>query len=136
MRGFSLNGLHDIASIKKKAAQWKKDVLSDDEVFKSFYAWTFDYLREDRKILSMEEAKTIWMMLDMRKRWKLWDRWMEFLVDTKKRQYISRDEWCVVLTFAEEHPSGVDAYDPEGPWPVLLDDFVLFVKGEQRDDNN
>jgi hypothetical protein len=52
----------------------------------------------------------------------------------KKREYLSRDEFFVVLTFAQEHPDGVDNYDPDGPWPVLIDDFVAFLKGEDNDE--
>ncbi len=33
-------------------------------------------------------------------------------------------------TFLTEYPNGVDEYDESGPWPVLLDDFVAFCRGE------
>lgn len=134
VRGFSMYGLHDIASIKTTSHKWKSDIFKDDDAFKPFYNWTFDYLREDRKILSIEEVKTLWSMLGMANRWQLWNRWLEFVLDKKKRQYLSRDEWCVVLTFAMEHKDGIESYDPEGPWPVLMDDFVQFVKGELDDE--
>ena len=134
VRGFSLYGLHDIAGIKATAQKWKSETFKDDENFKPFYNFTFDYLREDRKILSMEEVKTLWMMLDMQSRWKLWKEWLDFLIERKKREYLSRDEWCVILTFATEHKNDVDNYDPDGPWPVLVDEFVSHLKGELEDD--
>ncbi len=87
MRGFSLFGLHDIVSIKTAAARWKQETLSGDaELFKNFYCWTFDYLRDDRKILTMDEAKTLWSMLGMAARWKQWKQWLDFLLIKKKRE--------------------------------------------------
>jgi DCN1-like protein 4/5 len=131
VRGFSLNGLHDIVGIKKVAGQWKKDIFADADAFKLFYNWCFDYLREDRKILSMEETKTLWSMLDMTSRWTLWGKWIEFL-EKKKRKYLSRDEWCVVLTFSKEK---IEDYDEDGAWPSLVDDFVDFYNGVDEDED-
>lgn len=105
----------------------------NEESFKPFYAWCFDYLREDRRVLSAEEVKTLWNMLGMAGRWKLWGKWLEYLFTKKKREYMSRDEWCVTLTFAQEHKNSIDNYDADGAWPVLIDDFVRFINGEEDD---
>jgi len=128
VRGFSLYGLHDISGIKTAAAAWKQQVLTDEETFKPFYNWCFDYLREDRKILSIEEVQTLWTMLGLPARWKLWSQWQDFLVNKKKRKHLSRDEWCVLLVFSIEFKTSVETYDPDGPWSSLLDDFVSFIK--------
>jgi hypothetical protein len=53
-----------------------------------FYNWCFDYLREDRKILTIEEVQTLWSMLGMPSRWKLWGQWQEFLVKKKQRTHV------------------------------------------------
>lgn len=127
LTGFSLNGLHDIKQIRNKAAQWKEETFAGDiENFKTFYGWCFDYLKEDRKILSMEEVKLLWTMLDLESRWKLWPQWLAFL-ESKKREYLSRDEWNVLLTFLLQHPNGVQEVDEDSFWPVLFDEFVDFV---------
>ena len=46
-------------------------------------------------------------------------------------QYLSKDEFTVIYTFLTEYPNGVEEYDESGPWPVLLDDFVAFCRGEE-----
>lgn len=114
MNGFSLYGLHDISGIKTAAANWKQQTLADYDSFKPFYNWCFDYLREERKILTMEEVQTLWNMLGMAKRWKFWAQWMEFLTKKKKRVHLTRDEWCVILVFSHEFPENVDGYGKEG----------------------
>ena len=112
---------------------WKKDIFGDSEVFKVFYEFVFDYLKEDRKILSLTEAKMLWSVLDMSSRWCLWNQFSDYLIETKKREYISRDEWNLALAFAKEHPEGVEEYDEDGPWPSLIDDFVSHLKGDDEE---
>lgn len=132
VNGFSLYGLYDISGIKEAAANWKKEVCTGDmEAFQPFYNWCFDYLREDRKILAIEEVQTLWTMLNMASRWKMWAQWLEFLVEKKKRKHLTRDEWCVILIFSKEYPTSVENYDPDGPWSSLIDDFVGFLNGEE-----
>jgi hypothetical protein len=105
----------------------------DEDNFKPFYNWCFDYLREERKILTIEEVQTLWLMLGMPPRWKLWPQWLEFLIEKKKRKHLTRDEWCVILVFSQEYKNSVDNYDPDGPWSSLIDDFVGFLKGEDNE---
>ncbi len=77
---WALFGAHDIVTIKELAAQWKRLVFEDPELFKQLYCFVFDYLREDRKILSIDEVKTLWNMLGLEKRWKLWKQWLDFVL--------------------------------------------------------
>ncbi|WVZ05328.1 hypothetical protein V8G54_018674 [Vigna mungo] len=46
-------------------------------------------------------------------------------LDLKNQRYnISEDTWQQVLAFSWCTRENLDAYDPEGAWPVLIDDFV------------
>lgn len=133
-RGFALYGLYDIKTIKAAAHRWKKETFSDNEGFRPFYLWCFGYLLDnDRKILSIEEVQTLWLLLKMESRWpKAWDKWDSFLTDKVKRTHLSRDEWGGLLSFIVDNPDGVtEDYDDTGAYPLLLDDFVDFCNGKE-----
>eukprot|EP01118_Nematostelium_gracile_P010664 TRINITY_DN370_c0_g1_i1.p1 TRINITY_DN370_c0_g1~~TRINITY_DN370_c0_g1_i1.p1 ORF type:complete len:398 (-),score=125.38 TRINITY_DN370_c0_g1_i1:26-1219(-) len=118
--GFSIHGCHNVASIKKKLEAWRGQ-LKNAQKFKSFYNYVFDYLKEDKKILSLEEAVTVWDMLGMHQRWPLMGNWVTYLQDKKA---ISRDTWRLFFNFIEQYPTNLDAYDADGCWPSLIDEFV------------
>jgi len=93
----------------------------------------FDYLKEDKKILAIEEATTVWDMLGMHERWPMFSRWLEYLKDKKS---VSRDTWRLFLTFTEQYPKDLTAYDADGCWPSMIDEFVDWVlekEGKKKD---
>eukprot|EP01117_Protostelium_nocturnum_P019898 TRINITY_DN873_c0_g1_i1.p1 TRINITY_DN873_c0_g1~~TRINITY_DN873_c0_g1_i1.p1 ORF type:complete len:396 (+),score=157.60 TRINITY_DN873_c0_g1_i1:165-1352(+) len=122
--GWAVSGAHNLKEMKNKLDEWKKE-LNTPARFKSFYQFCFDYLKEERKILSMEEALTVWEMIGMDKRWPLMGKWIEFLAEKKA---ISRDTWRLFLNFTEQFPNDVSTYDADGCWPSMIDDFVDFMQ--------
>jgi len=67
VNGWAIVGCSKLSEMTKKIEQWKKEIESPAK-FKLFYYYCFDYLKEERKILGMEEAVTVWGMLGMEKR--------------------------------------------------------------------
>lgn len=63
MDGFSLYGCHTLKQISDKAQQWKKDIKNDDEEFKSFYYFVFNYLRGQKKILDIDSVELVRLIL-------------------------------------------------------------------------
>jgi len=126
--GWSLLECSNIASMKKKCIQWREE-LKNPNNFKNFYNWVFDYLKEERKILAMEEAVTVWEMLSMYERWPLMPLWVSFL---KEKRAVSRDTWKLFLTFTEQYPKTLSNYDADGCWPSMIDEFVEWTKKNQH----
>lgn len=59
MDGFSLYGCHTLNQISEKAQQWKKGINADNDEFKSFYYFVFNYLRGQKKILEMDSVELV-----------------------------------------------------------------------------
>jgi len=128
--GWTGYGCATIEKMKSKLQEWRTEVAKS-EVFKKFYYFVFDYLKEDRKtVLSTEDSLTVWVMIGLDKKWALWPKWKEFL---EKSQFkaISRDTWRQFYDFTEIHAKSVDDYDAMGSWPTMMDSFVDFMKTGQ-----
>ncbi|PRP84918.1 hypothetical protein PROFUN_07572 [Planoprotostelium fungivorum] len=120
VNGWAIMGCSKLTDMIKRVETWKKEIENPTK-FKQFYNYCFDYLKEERKILGMEEAVTVWGMLKMDKRWPLMEKWLAFAT---QRKAISRDTWRLFLTFTEQYPKDISTYDAEGCWPSMIDDFV------------
>jgi DCN1-like protein 1/2 len=44
------------------------------------------------------------------------------------RKAISRDTWNQLFDFVVTVNDQLDKFDPDGAWPVLIDDFVAYMK--------
>jgi DCN1-like protein 1/2 len=63
----------------------------------------------------------------LKDRFKYLDLWIKFLEESRTRA-ISRDTWALLLEFTKTINDELDNYDPEGAWPVLIDEFVDYIK--------
>jgi len=87
----SLFGISDIKKLQFEAEKWKKDCFSDNNKFRPFYRFIFDYLSEKKNTLPLEMCKEVWKMISYNnKKWFLWDKWETFLEETKKKSFNKR----------------------------------------------
>jgi len=114
-----------VDQMKKKAKEWSNDVKTKPAEYKLFYFFVFDYLREAKKILSVEEAVLAWNMLEMNKRWPMFDDWAKFIND---RGAVTRDTWRMFLQFTLLNPKNLTTYTDDGCWPTVIDEFVDHMK--------
>ncbi|KAJ0955688.1 putative defective-in-cullin neddylation protein [Helianthus annuus] len=56
-------------------------------------------------------------------RFRLLNQWCSFF-ENNQRHNISKDTWSQVLAFSRCVHENLEGYDPEGAWPVLIDEFV------------
>jgi len=128
--GWALEGVYTIDLMKKKTKTWK-DELKQANKFKSFYYFVFDYLKEDKTILSMEEAFTVWDIIGFNEhRWPLMPKWLEYLHGKKS---ITRDTWRLFLSFSEQYPKDLSTFNADDCWPTMIDDFVeTSIKGQKK----
>ena len=108
-----------------------EEVLPDDELFEDFYYFTYDFLREDpSRLLPVNVAIDNWNLL-LKTRFKHLRRWNEFISSTvNPDDGISRDIWRQLFEFASG--DDIQNHDPEGNFPVLIDDFVEWFKENEN----
>jgi len=101
--------------------------LNNPQKFRDLYCFTFMYAKNiDQKSLELEVAISYWNIV-LRNRFKMLDLWIQFLRN-HHRKAISKDVWNLLLEFATITNMDLSNYDTLGAWPVLLDEFVEWVK--------
>lgn len=59
--------------------------------------------------------------------WPLHLHFQQFL-DESKYKVINKDQWCNILEFSRSVGPDLKNYDEDGAWPVLLDEFVDYLR--------
>ncbi|KAJ7516619.1 hypothetical protein O6H91_22G064600 [Diphasiastrum complanatum] len=91
--------------------------------FTLFYQFVFFMCREKgQKSITASTAIEGWK-LSLAGRFRLLDQWCAF-IQANQRHAISEDTWRQVLDFSRVVHEDLSNYDPEGAWPVVVDEFV------------
>ncbi|XP_057463434.1 defective in cullin neddylation protein AAR3-like [Actinidia eriantha] len=99
------------------------DLMVDFLEFSRFYDFVFFICRESRqKNITVSRAVMSWRLV-LAGRFRLLNQWCDF-VEKNQRHNISEDTWRQVLAFSRCVHENLEGYDPEGAWPVLIDEFV------------
>uniref|UniRef100_A0A2P2JPG8 Defective in cullin neddylation protein n=1 Tax=Rhizophora mucronata TaxID=61149 RepID=A0A2P2JPG8_RHIMU len=117
--------------------QLKLGHMVDFSEFSCFYDFVFFMCRKNgQKNITVSKAVTAWKLV-LVGRFRLLNQWCDF-VQENQRHNISEDTWQQVLAFSRCVHENLEGYDPEGAWPVLIDDFVEHmyrVSGSNKDLN-
>ncbi|BFZ14564.1 hypothetical protein BsWGS_17603 [Bradybaena similaris] len=106
-------------------------LLNEPPLFKNIYRFAFDFAREkDQRCMDIETAKAM-LSLVLGKSWPLFSSFHQFL-EQSKYKVINKDQWCNILEFSRSIKSNLDNYDEDGAWPVMLDEFVEWLKEERK----
>lgn len=99
------------------------DLTVDFSQFSLLYGFVFFICRENgQRNITVSKAITGWKLV-LAGRFRLLNQWCEF-VEKYQRHNICEDTWNQVLAFSHCVHENLQGYDPEGAWPVLIDDFV------------
>lgn len=107
-----------------------KACFRDPNVFKSIYRFAFDFTRDkDQRSIDIETARAMLALL-LGKNWPLFPHFNQFLEQTKYR-CVNKDQWFNILEFSRQIEPSLSNYDEDGAWPVLLDEFVEWMRKAQ-----
>ncbi|CAH0719808.1 unnamed protein product, partial [Brenthis ino] len=128
-----LKGLTDLQCDSVLKLQNKLDylrhLLNDPYVFKAVYRYSYDFARDkDQRSLDTGTARALLGVL--LPRWALRAPLAEFLRGRRYR-VVNRDQWTNILEFSRSVDAQLHAYDADGAWPVMLDEFVEWLRGER-----
>ncbi|XP_076908488.1 defective in cullin neddylation protein AAR3-like, partial [Bidens hawaiensis] len=99
------------------------DLMADSCEFSRFYNFVFFISRENgQRSITVSRAIMAWKLV-LSGRFRLLNQWCSF-VEKNQRHNISEDTWRQVLAFSRCVHENLEGYDPEGAWPVLVDEFV------------
>ncbi|CAO3643174.1 unnamed protein product [Cunninghamella echinulata] len=119
-------GCDSLDKLKSTLVKAKSD-LENPDYFRKIYNYAFLFGRQSgQKNLSLEAAVELWRLL-LTGRFSMIDQWVTFL-EEKHRKAISRDTWNLFLDFATQPSFNTDTHDAEGAWPILIDEFVEYIK--------
>ncbi|XP_033215182.1 DCN1-like protein 4 isoform X2 [Belonocnema kinseyi] len=104
-----------------------RNILNDPHTFKGIYRYAYDFARDkDQRSMDMETARVMLQLL-LGKHWPLFSQFAQFL-DQSKYKVINKDQWCNILEFSRTISHDLSNYDLDGAWPVMLDEFVEWLK--------
>ena len=124
--GMQRLGCDDIQKLRGKLDELRS-MLSDRTTCKEIYAFTFQFaLDQGQRCLPVEMCVEFWKLL-LREHFALLDKWLAF-VELKVKNAISKDTWLMLYDLATQVKPDLSDYDISGAWPVLLDEFVEYVR--------
>ncbi|CAE1279991.1 DCUN1D4_5 [Acanthosepion pharaonis] len=117
----------DTTSKLRKKLDFIRSYLNDPVCFKSIYRYAYDFAKDkDQRSMDIETAKAMLSLL-LGKHWPLHSLFHQFL-EQSKYKVINKDQWCNILEFSRTIHTDLSNYDEDGAWPVMLDEFVEWLK--------
>ena len=86
---------------------------------------------KDQRCLDLETAKALLHLL-LSTRWPLLLHFQDYLTHQVQYRVINRDQWYNIHEFTQVVKSDLSNYDPNGAWPVLLDEFVEWMSTQEE----
>ncbi|XP_034106879.1 DCN1-like protein 5 isoform X1 [Drosophila nasuta] len=104
-----------------------RSILNDPNSFKSIYRYAYDFAKDsDQRSMDIATAKAMLQLL-LGKHWPLYPQFAQFL-EQSKYKVINKDQWCNILEFSRTICIDLSNYDIDGAWPVMLDEFVEWLR--------
>mmetsp|Transcript_8178 Transcript_8178/g.9962 ORF Transcript_8178/g.9962 Transcript_8178/m.9962 type:complete len:277 (-) Transcript_8178:372-1202(-) len=104
----------------------------DNSEFRPFFKFCFEFNREGTKKFLERDTAIILLPLCIENRSFHTDAFIQFLEKEKTPEFkLNKDQWCSFLDFslAVGSPPDFDGWNAdESSWPILLDEFVEYVK--------
>uniref|UniRef100_A0A1B0DH54 Defective in cullin neddylation protein n=2 Tax=Phlebotomus papatasi TaxID=29031 RepID=A0A1B0DH54_PHLPP len=80
--------------------------------------------------MDIDTAKAMLQLL-LGKHWILYSHFAQF-VEQSKYKVINKDQWSNILEFSRTINTDLSNYDVDGAWPVMLDEFVEWLRHQRN----
>jgi DCN1-like protein 1/2 len=122
--GMKSLGCDSANKLKQKLPELRQ-FLTNMRQFKLIYNFAFGFSREAGcRSLNFDVAIAMWRLL-LGDKYPMVEEWIQFLESRGKRHDITKDTWEMLLDFLEIMVNqGIQGYDSNGAWPILIDEFV------------
>lgn len=129
--GMSRLGCDQPLKLKAKVEEELRAELRDRQQCKEIYGYTFQFaLDKGQRCLPLEICIEFWKLL-LRPHFPLLDEWCTFAHENCKNS-ISKDVWMMLFDLATQVRPDLSDYDSEnGAWPVLIDEFVDWMRARR-----
>ncbi|KAL5012486.1 hypothetical protein ScPMuIL_011037 [Solemya velum] len=129
LKGMTELQCDNIGKVQQKL-DYLKSLLEDPIHFKNIYRYAYDFARDkNQRSMDIDTAKAM-LALVLGKHWSLFGNFNQFL-EQSKYKVINKDQWCNILEFSRTIVADLSNYDEDGAWPVLLDEFVEWMRDQR-----
>lgn len=119
------------SNLKKELKTLASGLSASDQISKKLHNFAFDFCREkEKRIIDKETAKQMITCL-YKYRWKYSNQFIQYLEESNYRG-MNRDQWINIFEFFNQNIK-INNYDSDGAWPVMMDEFVEFLKNKNLD---
>lgn len=126
-RGFMAMGVDTVAGLKARLPALRESLKRTD-VWKPFYSWAYEFnCEEGQKSCKMENVVALTPMFVTPDRWAFATQWAEFL-RSRTRGTVTKDTWNALPRYIEVVKGDLSKHKEEDGWPVMLDEFVDWVR--------
>jgi len=128
MSGFQKLNCDTIEKIKEKLPSLR-DQLEDASFFKEIYKYSFEFYKEskEKRGIDTEVAINLLRILVGNDQPHV-EKFVTFLSDQQTYKVINSDQWLLFFEFATTVRPDFSDYDPNGAWPVIIDEYVEWAK--------
>jgi len=135
VRGMSDLGCKTFDDLRSKLSVLR-EFLANDDMFKEFYEFMFDWAKENQKLLGKDMARGMWPLL-LGRISKFVSPWERF-VEAQSPRGITKDCWMQTLEFMKimHDDEDIANYDFSAFWPSMIDEFVLGYQKEHNIESN
>jgi DCN1-like protein 4/5 len=128
MSGFQKLNCDTIEKIKEKLPSFR-DQMEDASFFKEIYKYSFEFYKEskEKRGIDTEVAINLLRILVGSDQPHV-AKFITFLSDQQTYKVVNSDQWLLFFEFATSVRPDFSDYDPNGAWPVIIDEYVEWAK--------
>ncbi|ORX51010.1 DUF298-domain-containing protein [Piromyces finnis] len=132
LKGMKKMRVDSIEKLKQKLPEFESYLL-DPVFFNNLYKYAYNFSKIDnQKYIDLEVAIGLWKILLDENICPIMNSFIEFLNANENVKVINKDQWSNFLEFSNNIPADLNTYDDAGAWPVLFDEYILYLKEQQQ----
>lgn len=124
-------GCDSLAKLKARMADFGAE-LDDSGNLREVFEWAFDWSKEspDKRTIDFDTVEFLVELLLLRNaaRFPLAVQVAEFLNEQTSYKAVNQDQWVNILDFCTQIEPDLSNYDETSSWPVLLDEYVDWLR--------